>query len=150
TATGGEQDKLAQYAKYFPRGGSLKYETLWTDLSTYASDYGWAKATADEVRFQPEVAVPMTPLLSSEPIFGRPPRHGAWPFQDKAGEPNAAWASLMAESLFHLAHRREPGLDKLFGDRLDYARLAQGAGRREILDAITRSSFVDEEGQPRL
>jgi len=144
------QDTLAQYAHYFPRGGTLDAQTLWRDLSAYASDYSWVKATTDEIRFQPEVVVPMLALLAEEEgVYTLLHKDAERYFREKAEHEPESWVAWMAEAVYHKLQVGDADAELAFRALLDDSRAPSLKDRRHVLNVITRPRFVDEEGNLR-
>jgi hypothetical protein len=137
-------DQLQEYAERFRRdAGSLDSNTLWSELANYAASNGWLRATAEDLRFQPEVVKPMRALLMMEKIHAILHRDAYEWFEKKAEGDPGRWAEWMAEALYHRFELRDPGAETGWRSSLVDARAQASRPRRTLLEVVT--GFVERD-----
>jgi tetratricopeptide (TPR) repeat protein len=128
-----------------------KMDAVWTELQKYASSYGWIVAAERELKFQPDVVVPMRALLEEQDGF-RILHHDAAAYFEKRARAESwdsrRWAASMAEVVYHRFQERGTEAALLWKEYLTRDEARSPSVRRALAEVLISKDFLDDSGKP--
>ncbi len=130
---------------------------LWTELQSYARERGWITASgagADaELRFHPDVVVPMRHLLRGKPVVREIHARAAESYRRRRetaapDTPPEALARLACDELFHQFHLDGPGSVDQWREAVRRAEAWGFAAALTIATEILRKDYAEGERVP--
>ncbi|SFR29082.1 hypothetical protein SAMN04488564_1176 [Lentzea waywayandensis] len=131
-------------------GSSLPLDLVWKELRRYASTSSWVTEQQDELRFHPDVLVPMRRLIRPREIHRRLHEDAVAYFELRAGEDPEQWKRWTTEAIFHQFQLEGAGAAAYWRSALDRVELGDADVRAHLADEVLCRDYLDDDGQPLL